>query len=317
VGAAGTHAHAPGADEAVKAPQRRIRLRQARVFGQDVSSLVAGAGRHDSRHARLGQYDIRRILEAVVRLSASDYRDVLAVLREAGEVEGPMPFPEPVLDALRRLVPCDVVTYHERVGGHPALATSGEPRGSMTGEIRAACRQYWHQDRLAPSKRPRKVSDVLSQREFHRTELYQYVSSSVGIEDMFRLWLASEDGGGVRLEFDRPRRDFSERDRDVLDVLLPHLTQLHKQAAARRRVPLRLTRTFEKLTPREQEILELVAEGRTNKEISALLWISSGTVRKHLENAFEKLEVHTRTAAAAAVSALREGVRGEGPKEQN
>jgi DNA-binding CsgD family transcriptional regulator len=267
--------------------------------------LVAGAARHDSRHARLGQYDIRRILEAVVRLSASDYRDVLAVLREAGEVDGPMPFPEPVLDALRRLVPCDVVTYHERVGGHPALVTSGEPRGSMTADIRAACRRYWHQDRLAPSKRPRKVSDFLSQREFHRTELYQYVSSSVGIEDMFRLWLAPESGG-ARLEFDRPRRDFSERDRDVLDVLLPHLTQLHKQAAGRRRAPLQLTRTSEKLTPREQELLELVAEGRTNQEISALLWISPGTVRKHLENAFKKLEVHTRTAAVAAVSALRE-----------
>jgi DNA-binding NarL/FixJ family response regulator len=117
---------------------------------------------------------------------------VLAVLRDAGEVEGTTPFPEPVLDALRRLVPCDVVTYHERVGGQ----------------------------------------------------------------------------------------------------------------------------TSEKLTPREQEILELVAEGRTNQEISALLWISPGTVRKHLENTFEKLEVHTRTAAAAAVSALREGARRESPGEQ-
>jgi DNA-binding NarL/FixJ family response regulator len=133
---------------------------------------------------------------------------------------------------------------------------------------------------------------------------------------MFRLWLAPEDRGGARLEFDRPRRDFSERDRDVLDVLLPHLTQLHKHAAARRHAPPQLARTSEKLTPREQEILELVAEGRTNQEISALLWISPGTVRKHLENAFKKLEVHTRTAAAAAVSALREGARRESPEEQ-
>jgi DNA-binding NarL/FixJ family response regulator len=253
----------------------------------------------------------------VVRLSASDYRDVLAVLREAGEVEGPMPFSEPVLDALRRLVPCDVVTYHERVGGHPALVTSGEPRGSVTADIRAACRRFWHQDRLAPSKRPRKVSDFLSQREFHRTELYQYVSSSVGIEDMFRLWLAPEGRGGARLEFDRPRRNFSERDRDVLGVLLPHLTQFHKQAAARRRASLPLTRASEKLTPREREILELVAEGRTNTEISALLWISPGTVRKHLENAFKKLEVHTRTAAAAAVfSAARRAEQREGMEKQ-
>jgi hypothetical protein len=51
----------------------------------------------------------------MLRLSTSDYRNVLEVLREAGEVEGPVPFPQPVLEALRRLVPCDVVTYHERI----------------------------------------------------------------------------------------------------------------------------------------------------------------------------------------------------------
>jgi RNA polymerase sigma factor (sigma-70 family) len=54
------------------------------------------------------------------------------------------------------------------------------------------------------------------------------------------------------------------------------------------------------LTRREREILALVAEGMTNAEIAARLWISSGTVRRHLQNAFAKLEVHTRTAAVRA-----------------
>src|SRR5262249_49031914 len=53
------------------------------------------------------------------------------------------------------------------------------------------------------------------------------------------------------------------------------------------------------LTAREQEILDLVAEGRTNAEIAAALWISPGTVRRHLENTYAKLGVHTRTAAVA------------------
>ena len=53
------------------------------------------------------------------------------------------------------------------------------------------------------------------------------------------------------------------------------------------------------LTTREREILDLVAEGRTNKEVAAELWISTGTVRRHLENAYAKLGVHTRTAAVA------------------
>jgi DNA-binding CsgD family transcriptional regulator len=53
------------------------------------------------------------------------------------------------------------------------------------------------------------------------------------------------------------------------------------------------------LTPREREILDLVAEGRINAEIAETLWVSPGTVRRHLENVFAKLGVHTRTAAAA------------------
>ena len=53
------------------------------------------------------------------------------------------------------------------------------------------------------------------------------------------------------------------------------------------------------LTPREHEVVELVAEGKTNAEIARQLWISPGTVRRHLENVFAKLGVHTRTAAVA------------------
>ncbi len=60
--------------------------------------------------------------------------------------------------------------------------------------------------------------------------------------------------------------------------------------------------TTARLTRREREILALVAEGMTNAEIGARLWISAGTVRRHLENAYAKLGVHTRIAAIRAVS---------------
>jgi DNA-binding CsgD family transcriptional regulator len=58
----------------------------------------------------------------------------------------------------------------------------------------------------------------------------------------------------------------------------------------------------QRLSPRQREILELVAAGKTNAEIATLLWISPGTVRKHLENAYDRLGVHTRTGAVAAMS---------------
>ena len=55
------------------------------------------------------------------------------------------------------------------------------------------------------------------------------------------------------------------------------------------------------LTRREIEILHLVAQGKTNKEIAADLYISPLTVRTHLEHLYQKLGVGSRTEAAAFV----------------
>ena len=53
------------------------------------------------------------------------------------------------------------------------------------------------------------------------------------------------------------------------------------------------------LSPRELEVLKLVAEGRSNKEIAARLFISENTVARHLQNIFAKLGVPSRAAATA------------------
>ncbi len=57
------------------------------------------------------------------------------------------------------------------------------------------------------------------------------------------------------------------------------------------------------LTPREIEILREVEAGKHNREIAAALFISPATVKKHLENIFEKLNVNNRTAAVVRLRA--------------
>jgi two-component system, NarL family, nitrate/nitrite response regulator NarL len=60
------------------------------------------------------------------------------------------------------------------------------------------------------------------------------------------------------------------------------------------------------LTPREQEILSLVAAGLSNAEIAGRLWIVEGTVKNHLHNILEKLQLENRVQAAAY--AIRQGL---------
>jgi len=54
----------------------------------------------------------------------------------------------------------------------------------------------------------------------------------------------------------------------------------------------------EKLTPREQEVLTLLAKGYLYKEIAGNLGISINTLRNHLRTIYDKLHVHSRTEAA-------------------
>jgi DNA-binding CsgD family transcriptional regulator len=69
----------------------------------------------------------------------------------------------------------------------------------------------------------------------------------------------------------------------------------HKARGARSR-----DRSAAGLTAREAEILGLVRYGKTNRDVAAVLGLSSRTVQKHLEHIYEKLGVETRTAAVLA-----------------
>ncbi len=69
---------------------------------------------------------------------------------------------------------------------------------------------------------------------------------------------------------------------------------------------------IDELTPREISILELVVEGKTNKEIASDLFISENTVKIHLRNILEKL--HLQNRIQAAVYAVRQGLVEESPE---
>ncbi|TWP54403.1 hypothetical protein FKR81_01945 [Lentzea tibetensis] len=89
-------------------------------------------------------------------------------------------------------------------------------------------------------------------------------------------------------------RDFNERDRLLMRVLRPHVYEVYLDSQRRlNKVP--------KLSKRELEVLQLAAQGRSNAEIAHELFVAVSTVRKHMENIFDRTGVRSRAAAAALV----------------
>lgn len=249
----------------------------------------------------------------MARLSGSDYRGILEFVHAAGEVDGTDPFPEHVLARLRELVPCDTVSYgdfdcdFDREGHvwRTGVRFSGEPRAPVTPAIVEAhsrlARQYPYRPWSPEARRALRWSDLLSLREWHALDLYWEVCRALDGEYELELWLATPDGVAGGFGFDSFKRDFSERDKRVLDTLRPHLVQLWRNAAARRQE----SRSLAALTPREREILLWVARGKSNREIAAVLYLAPGTIRKHLDNVYDKLGVSNRAGAVGHVLGIQ------------
>jgi DNA-binding NarL/FixJ family response regulator len=112
-----------------------------------------------------------------------------------------------------------------------------------------------------------------------------------GVERLLTMCLPGRSGSVLRLMFFRGREpDFSTRDRGLVSLLRPHLAQAFRDHSRRRS-------GRPDLTARQWQLLRLVAAGHTNGQIGRRLSISEATVRKHLENIFERLQVTSRTAA--------------------
>jgi DNA-binding CsgD family transcriptional regulator len=218
-------------------------------------------------------------------------------------------FPRPVVERLGELLDARNAGYCEWTPGEPDhyVRTLPEPDWFAEGFAR-----WLHQDAISPHRFrnldvPIAVSDVLSRRATERVELYQHTLQTLGFTDTGKLFLppavpkarSSPGAGDARFFFfDRDRWGLTSRARALLGLLRPHLT-LHREKW--RPAPPRL----QSLTAREREILEAVSTGETNAQIAKRLWISPYTVRAHLEHIFEKLNVKTRTEAAARLFAER------------
>lgn len=248
-------------------------------------------------------------------MAALPARDVHAVLELVGEIhhaESLDEFRAGVLPAVQRLVPCDWVSYNE-VGAdgtiHAVLVDPIPPAHLFPLWDRYALQNpiVAHYQRTSDGRAYR-FSDFLTRAEYHALDLYQHVYKPLGVEHQVAIEMPSPADITIGIALSRKRRDFSQRDRDVLNLARPHLIQAWRNAQRRAPELARPTPVVPEpdrlrllgMSRREAEVLQLLMQGSATADVAATLGISPRTVHKHSERIREKLGVHSRAAVVAA-----------------
>ena len=86
------------------------------------------------------------------------------------------------------------------------------------------------------------------------------------------------------------------------DLLFEAISSLIHPKQAFQETEVSTIQALEELTPREREVLQLVTEGHTNKEIGKELGITEDTVKKHMQSILAKLDTTNRACALAKVT---------------
>ncbi len=117
-------------------------------------------------------------------------------------------------------------------------------------------------------------------------------------EDSDRIFRALQAGAcGYLLKRANPER-IIEAIRQANDGDVPMTPEIARKVIGQFREQARTASEVENLTPRENEVLEHVMHGLTNKEIADRMGVTVAAVKFHLQHIYEKLHVHSRTEAA-------------------
>ena len=157
------------------------------------------------------------------------------------------------------------------------IAITRTDEHSLGGGIPAACSIVFHQRGENNKKQFSRGADMSKIREANGTG--QYVLAAI----------ASTPPEWPLIE--RRRNDRRKSDRRQPDRVRPPVSALHAPKVVR------------SCTPRERQVLALLLQGMSNKQIAQTLGIAEDTVKKHLQHVYRKLEVHRRALLMIGVPA--------------
>jgi DNA-binding CsgD family transcriptional regulator len=160
-----------------------------------------------------------------------------------------------------------------------------------------------------------KVSDRVTRSEYVNSEFYHDFLKSRRIDTTLGIKLGVDGGyalGGIGLHRAPGSRDFSEREKTILEFLSPHMANALWNIKVRSQLLNNGLPTLQEqillsgangVTPREKETAALVVEGFNNGEIAERLNISKHTVKDHVRSLDRKTGAKTR--AGLVINLLR------------
>ncbi len=239
----------------------------------------------------LGAHDLRITLDAV-QCIAEQCRSV-ATLAEAA------------VATLPRLAAADLVTLSlcDLASGHRAvLGVRGDLLPPRYIEV---FDRHFHTHPLVRHHggnrhaRTRQIADLVPRATFRNSGLYNEYYRPIRIDEVVAVPVHVDHRMLVSFVVQRSGRRFDALELERLELARPLLASLYRMARALDGArPSASGDAAAALTPREREVLQWVAAGKTNRDIADILGANPRTVAKHLERVYAKLGVETRTAAA-------------------
>jgi DNA-binding CsgD family transcriptional regulator len=220
---------------------------------------------------------------ALLRLAQSRRKEAIAGIRRALETAGDMPRKAALLPAgIEIFIACDDLATAERLCGE--MSEIAERFGT---EVLARVADQGHASlALARGQFSDAVTALIRARRYWSEFGAPYLVARLRV-DIARACAELGDAESAEREFDAAEKIFEDLGAALDLARILELRAGSKAAGA------------DNLTARERQVLALVADGGTNREIADELNLSPKTVNRHVENIFDKLGVSSRAAAVA------------------
>ncbi len=219
---------------------------------------------------------------SIERLTKKDLLALLEFIRESYAICDLDTFAHRVISRLSKLVPSEIISYNEVNLRRRRDRYLAYPQDAYTPAENKIFEQHMQEHPLIThhqktrDNRAFKISDFLTRSQYQRLGLYNEFFRPLSMDYQMAFALPSSGPLIVGIALNRSRRDFSERDRLLLNLLSPHLIQAYRNAEAFTQMQNQLVLVKHAVERLDQGVVVLTREARVAlANAQAIQWITN------------------------------------------